>query len=473
MNSSQVLPFIVLVDDEQDILFTASHLLAAILPNQVATFSNSSDILTFLKGQHAAVIVLDLQMPGFTGQELLPQIVYNYPEIQVIIMTGANSIDTAVACMKMGAFDYLVKPVDNSRLVSSVTRALEVHRLRGEVTSLKRYLLSDDQTHHPAFASIITRNRKIKGLFHYLESIACSPQPVLISGETGVGKELFARAIHAVSGKKGEFVALNIAGLDDLMFSDTLFGHWKGAYTGASHLREGLIAKAAGGTLFLDEIGDLNLMSQVKLLRLLQENEYYPLGSDMAKRSSARVVVATNRNLPQMIAAGEFRNDLYFRLNTHSCHVPPLRERQEDLPLLVEHFLHGAAATLKKKAPPSTEEFTRSLRDYSFPGNIRELQAMITDVVAHHSGGPLSAEFFIKKLGVEQHEAESTYTPLHITPEQVHPDPASFPKLKDAEMNLIQQALSVAYGNQGVAATLLGISRKALNNRLSRTRKTK
>ena len=250
MNSSQVLPFIVLVDDEQDILFTASHLLAAILPNQVATFSNSSDILTFLKGQHAAVIVLDLQMPGFTGQELLPQIVYNYPEIQVIIMTGANSIDTAVACMKMGAFDYLVKPVDNSRLVSSVTRALEVHRLRGEVTSLKRYLLSDDQTHHPAFASIITRNRKIKGLFHYLESIACSPQPVLISGETGVGKELFARAIHAVSGKKGEFVALNIAGLDDLMFSDTLFGHWKGAYTGASHLREGLIAKAAGGTLF-------------------------------------------------------------------------------------------------------------------------------------------------------------------------------------------------------------------------------
>ena len=466
MNSSDHLPSIVLVDDEEEILFTSSNLLASSFPNRVVTFSDSRSLLPFLAQRQAAVIVLDLQMPGLTGQELLPQIVYLHPQIPVVIMTGANAVETAIDCMKQGAFDYLLKPVENSRLITTVTRALELHRLRGEVTSLKRSLLGAEQERHPAFAQIITGNRKMEGLFLYLESIAVSQQPALISGETGVGKELFARAIHMVSGRQGAFVALNIAGLDDVMFSYTLFGHWKGAYTGASQLREGIIAKAARGTLFLDEIGDLNPLSQIKLLRLLQENEYFPLGSDMAKRSSARVIVATNRDLPRLITGGEFRNDLYYRLSTHSCHIPPLRERQDDLPLLFDHFLRMAATALEKEPPLYDEEVTRYLAGYSFPGNVRELQAMIHDAVARHSSGVLSPESFRERVGHLPQETK----PLPILREVAPPHPDSFPKLKDAEMNLIRQALVAAGGNQGDAALLLGISRKALNNRLSRGR---
>ena len=213
----------------------------------------------------------------------------------------------------------------------------------------------------------------------------------------------------------------------------------------------------------------MNSISQVKLLRLLQENEYYPLGSDVTKRSSARIIVATNRDLQQMIAAGEFRNDLYYRLYTHSCHIPPLRERQEDIPLLFDHFLHAAAASLKKKAPSYSEDLTRNLAAYSFPGNIRELQAMIHDAVARHSG-VLPADSFRGKVGNDQGYAGPCPLTSQTAADQMPANPESFPKLRDAEMNLILQALAVAKDNQGVAASLLGISRKALNNRLSRTR---
>jgi len=465
MNES--LPPILMADDEQEILFSAATILNNAVPNPVLTVNESDKVLPLLEKQEVAVIILDLSMPGISGQELLQRITYEYPQAPVVIMTASNTIEQAVSCMKQGAFDYLVKPVDKSQLVTSVTRALEVHRLRNEVSSLKRHLLSGELQHAAAFAPIITRSRKMEALFHYLDSVAGSNQPVLLTGETGVGKELFARAIHDASGREGKFVPLNIAGLDDQMFSDTLFGHRKGAFTGALEVREGLVAKAAGGTLFLDEIGDLNSVSQVKLLRLLQENEYYPLGADVAKRSSARVIVATNRDLHGMISVGEFRNDLYYRLCRHSCHIPPLRERREDIPLLFEHLLAEAAAALHKKKPAYQDELLKCLADYSFPGNVRELQAMVHDAVAMHKAHFLMLEPLRDKLG-----QSLPSQPAPVAPEEMQVIFARFPTLKAAEKHLIGQAMAITDGNQGTAASLLGITRQALNNRLVRERRT-
>ncbi len=474
MITDNTLPAILLVDDEEDILFSSAVILRNAVANPVLTLAESSQVLPLLERQEVAVIVLDLHMPGLTGQELLPRITYDHPQVPVLIMTAANTIEVAVECMKAGAFDYLVKPVVMNRLAASVTRALEVHRLRSEVSSLKQHLLGGELAHGAAFAPIITRSKKMSRLFQYLESVAGSEQPLLISGETGVGKELFARAIHTLTGRAGEFVPVNIAGLDDLMFSDTLFGHRKGAYTGAEQAREGLVSRAAGGTLFLDEIGDMSAASQVKLLRLLQENEYYPMGSDVSKQCNARVIVATNRDLQALIKAGEFRKDLYYRLCVHSCPIPPLRERREDIPLLLDHFLESAAQALHKKTPGYPEELVACLASYPFPGNVRELQAMLHDAVARHGNSPrLSLAPFIQKIGRECPALGVTPAPpLLADPGQGQVTFERFPTLKGAEEFLIDQALAIAQGNQGRAAALLGITRQALNNRLTRKQRT-
>jgi DNA-binding NtrC family response regulator len=463
-------PLVLLIDDEQDILFSSAIILRNAVANRVITLDESSQVLPLLAHEEVAVIVLDLSMPGLSGQELLPLIMDDYPQVQVLIMTASNDIETAVECMKAGAVDYLLKPVDKNRLVTSVTRALEVYRLRNEVNSLKQHLLSGELKHVAAFAPIITRSKKMYCLFRYLESVAGSEQPLLISGETGVGKELFARAIHTLTNRSGGFVPVNIAGLDDLMFSDTLFGHRKGAYTGADQSREGLIARAAGGTLFLDEIGDLNAASQVKLLRLLQENEYYPLGSDVSKQCNARIIVATNRDLPEMIAAGTFRKDLYYRLCVHSCHIPPLRERLEDIPLLLDRCLETAAQAMHKKIPAYPNELVAYLTTYSFPGNVRELQAMLYDAVAQNDSQLLSLSAFTHKIEqpgpASDSPAGGPATEGGAAEMQVFFD--RFPTMKEAEEFLISRALAIAHGNQGRAAALLGISRQALNNRLTR-----
>ena len=262
-----------------------------------------------------------------------------HPELPVIVLTGANDVETAVRCMKDGAFDYLLKPVDEARLESAVRRAIEIGAMRRENSTLKRYLLTDALEHPEAFAAIVTAAKSMRAIFQYAEAVAPTPLPILVTGETGVGKELIARAIHAPERPPGPFLPVNVAGLDDALFSDALFGHKRGGFTGADRDRPGLVEQAAGGTLFLDEIGDLSPASQVKLLRLLQEGTYYPIGSDVMKRADIRVLVATNRDLRALQASGGFRKDLYYRLQAHHLHLPPLRERREDLPLLVAHFL--------------------------------------------------------------------------------------------------------------------------------------
>jgi DNA-binding NtrC family response regulator len=302
-----------------------------------------------------------------------------------------------------------------------------------------------------------------------MEVIAPSNQPILICGETGTGKELIARALHALSGCTGKFVAVNSAGLDDQMFSDALFGHRKGAFTGADQDRAGFIGTAVDGTLFLDEIGDLQESSQIKLLRLLQEYEYYPVGSDIPRKSRARIVAATNRNPKELVTAGTFRSDLYFRLCTHQIDLPPLRERREDLPLLVDHFLGKASSIFHKAKPGYPTGLAALLSAYQFPGNVRELEAMVFDAVARHTSGVLSLKTFRARL--DQHTSAGTSALTIALPgsEIVMGHDGEFPTLKQTENILVAEAMRRTGNNQRVAAALLGISRQALNKRLNRT----
>ena len=307
-------------------------------------------------------------------------------------------------------------------------------------------------------------------VFRYLEAIGPSPQPVLITGETGTGKELIARALHRLSGRDGELVSVNVAGLDDTMFSDTLFGHAKGAYTGADRPRDGLINTAGAGTLFLDEIGDLTAASQVKLLRLLQDGSYYPLGADRPRQSRARVVVATNCDVVKDVSAGRFRKDLYYRLRTHHLTLPPLRARLGDIPLVTNHFVEKAAVALNKPIPTIPLALYQLLRTYHFPGNVRELEALMFDAVARHDGGILSLQSFKDAISGES-QFEEPDMQLDSTPSAIAACfPEQLPTLEQAETALVDEALRRAEGNQGVAALLLGMSRQALNKRLVRRR---
>jgi len=369
--------------------------------------------------------------------------------------------------MKAGAFDYLTKPVETARLLSSVEKALRVNALSRENSSLREYLLTDRLEYPGAFEAIITTSKKMRSIFQYVEVIAKSDQPVLITGETGVGKELIARAISALSGRDGAFVTVNVAGLDDNMFSDTLFGHKKGAYTGADQPREGLICAAAGGTLFLDEIGDLKESSQIKLLRLIQEQEFYPMGSDVLKKSDARIIVATNQDLSQLISAGKFRKDLYYRLNAHRVHIPALRERREDIPMLVDHFLEKASKSLHKPKPAPAPEVMAILSTCQFEGNVRELQAMVFDAVARHTSGMLTLDCFAGLARDESTSADSSQSSNKEANEAIYALFGRFPTIKEVEDYLISAAMNMTNGNQRSAALLLGIARQTLSKRLT------
>ena len=457
---------VVLVDDESTVLLSSRMILGSAGIKDVLSLEDSRELMPLLADREVAAVVLDLFMPYIAGTQLLPQIVKAHPELPVIVMTASQEIETAVACMKEGAFDYLVKPVEESRFVSSVKRALELRALRRQVGALKRSLMTDRLEHEEAFSSIVTVSRKMRSLFQYLEAIAGSAEPVLITGETGTGKELLAQAVHRLSGRGGEFVTVNVAGLDDTLFSDTLFGHRKGAFSGADSVREGMVARAAGGTLFLDEIGDLTPASQVKLLRLLQEGQYHPLGSDMSKVSDARILCATHRNLEARMADETFRSDLYYRLSVHQVDISALRERKEDIPVLVAFFAAEAADSLGKKPLEASSELLTLLANYHFPGNVRELRAMVFDAVARTKSGPILAVKSFRKSVKNQAAAVPSGKSAAQSPTQE----GRFQTLKEAERLHIEDALRRSGGNQGTAAALLGISRPALNRRLARMR---
>ncbi len=307
------------------------------------------------------------------------------------------------------------------------------------------------------------------------EAIAETNLPVLITGQTGSGKELLAKAIHKVSNRLGDFVPVNVAGLDDALFSDTLFGHIKGSYSGAVSDRMGVLKKASGGTLFLDEVGDLSPESQIKLLRLIQEKEYYPLGQDRPESTDARLVFATNVSLEEGIKDGKFRKDLYFRLYSHHIHIPPLKDRKEDIELLINFFLEKASKEIGREKPAIPGKLISLLKMYDFPGNIRELEGLIFDAVVRHESGELSIKHFeklINKTNLDDFTKKPEFpgTDEIENVENIFKNMQSLPSLKDSGNMLIEEALSRVDDNQSLAAKILGLTRTALNKRLNRNK---
>ncbi len=463
---------ILMVDDEPQILSTALAVLGSEGFDNILSLRDSRDVIPLLSEQkeNISLIVLDLFMPHVSGLEILARINADFPALPVIVMTGTNDLETAVACMKAGAVDYLVKPVEADRLVSAIRKTLEINILRSELTSIKEYLLTDVLKHEDAFSHVITRSRNMRAIFQYLEAVAATPHTVMITGETGVGKELIARAVHCLSGRKGDLVAVNVAGLDDTMFSDVLFGHRKGAFTGAEQARGGLIARAQNGTLFLDEIGDLSRSSQVKLLRLLQECTYYALGSDTPVKSDARIVVTTNKDPEALTNDGIFRKDLFYRLCSHRVHVPPLRERPEDIPALLDYFIEVAARAFKKEKPAIQDVLPEVLSRYDFPGNVRELEAMVFDAIARHKSGNLSISEF-SKIPVDIHDGRSAPGTTAFpggessTLQNIF---GHFPTIAEARSYIIEESMKLSEGSQSRAASMLGITRQALNKILKK-----
>jgi DNA-binding NtrC family response regulator len=458
-----------LVDDELQFLQSASFALRSSGINNIRKCQDSREVMALLEQQPACVVICDLLMPFKGGKEVLSDIVKTIPGLPVVMLTAVNEVETAVECIKLGAFDYLVKPVDKTRLVTSIKNAIGYYEMKSENSRLRQFLLSDTLGQPAAFEEIITRSRRMQSIFGYVEAVARTSMPVLISGETGAGKEMIARALHRAGGRSGEFVQVNVAGLDDTLFSDTLFGHEKGAFTGAERSRIGLVSKAAGGTIFLDEIGDLKFESQVKLLHLLEERAYYPLGSDMPISTDAKVIVATNRDLGALQTSGAFRSDLYYRLQTHHINVPPLRERKEDIPLLADHFLSAAAAELGKKEPTPPPELYILLSTHFFPGNVRELKSLMYDAVSRHQAGVMPLDLFKEKLGPGA-GAGSAGPDVSVQDGfkggLMRLD--TLPTIRDAEQMLVDEALNRSKNNQSVAAGMLGLTRSALNKRINK-----
>ncbi len=433
---------------------------------EVIEASNGREGLELFQNSDPDIVFTDLRMPVMGGIEVIKAVKDINADIPIIVISGIGLIKDAVAALKLGAWDYVEKPIiDFESLKHAAEKALENSVLRNQVAELKLKLLSGSIRNPQTFSSIITCSNVLYSIFQYIEVIAPTAEPVLICGETGTGKELFANAVHVASGRNGKFVAINVAGLDDHMLSDTLFGHLKGSFTGADREREGLIARAAGGTLFLDEIGDLSDQSQIRLLRLLQEGEYFPLGSDYSRVSNARFVLATHRNLKDMVAKDKFRQDLYYRLFAHQIFIPPLRERTEDIPLLLGYFLSEAAEKLNKSRITTPPELCDHLRAYQFPGNVRELKAMAYEAVTRHTRGVLSIETFLKTMG---QSCDTLLKPISSDAEIVlrTADGQRMPTLDEAEDVLIDQAMRLAKNNQGIAAGYLGINRSALNKKL-------
>lgn len=465
-------PFRILIVDDDDVVLTHYQgIFQRAGFTDVLLCMDSRLAADHLAQNDTAIVFLDLSMPHISGMELMDIIKTEYPQIPIAVITMADEVETAVECMRKGALDYLVKPIEPNRLVKTAERAMEEREIRKECAALKKGLLSDAIQNSDAFSEIITNSRNMKAIFRYVEAIASSRRPVQITGETGVGKELMALAIHTVSRVPGSFIAVNIAGLDDNLLSDTLFGHEKGAYTGAETSRTGLVEEAENGTLFLDEIGDLSPTSQIKLLRLIQEKEYLPLGASAPKSTNIRVITATHCDMEKEMLDRRFRKDLFYRFQTHHILIPPLRERLDDLPLLANHFVLRAAEHIHQEPPVVSSSLLDVLASYTYPGNIRELDAMLFDAVTRHEYENDIADEIQSYIARRQRHVSESY--------QLQPSGSAIsdyisllsrcqtlPNTKEAGEALVLEAMRRADQNQTLAAGMIGLSSSALSRRV-------
>ncbi len=403
------------------------------------------------------LVISDMRMPGMTGQELLEELKNRQLPTQVIITTAFGTVETAVEAMKSGAFTFLSKPVDLDQLEITIERALERQTLVRENRELRERLEGRE-----SIAGIVSGSGEMEEVLSMLARVAPSPAPVLLLGESGTGKELLARALHQASRRhNGPFLPVNMAAMPETLVESLLFGHEKGAFTGADKQSQGYFEQADGGSLFIDEVGDIPLAVQVKLLRVLQESMLTRLGGSRAVPVDVRVIAATHRDMEAMVREGSFREDLYYRLNVVAIRIPPLRERRGDIPPLVEHFIERYAEGNNKAVHGVERDAFDLIMKYPFPGNVRELENTIQRAVVLTRGDTLTLE----DLPMSVRTGESPLGDLMDS----GASGANLPeRLEAIERHLVREALSESRGNQSEAARKLGISEKNIRDRLKR-----
>jgi DNA-binding NtrC family response regulator len=419
--------------------------------HEVCAAADGEQGLAFLAGFDPDLIFTDIRMPGMTGFEVLQRIRSCDTDVAVVMVTAYDDVQTAIDAMRGGAYDYLVKPLDLDELDAVVGRCLE---------DQARQRAQNGRGRHGSAKSagekgvIVGTDKRMREIFKLIGTVARSRAPVLIFGETGTGKELIARKIHENSSTADQpFVAVNCAAVPETLLESELFGHVKGAFTGATADRKGRFEIAGEGTLFLDEIGDTSLVFQAKLLRVLQEREFYPVGGDKPRTSRSRIIAATNADLSQRVADGQFREDLLFRLRVIEITVPPLRERRGDIPALAHHVLQRASGELGGEVPTIPDPVMKELIQYGWPGNVRELENAVTRAALMARGGVLSSEDFALNSSAVDSPAGTQQDEL---------------VLDAVEKHHVRNVLDRTEGNKSEAARLLGISRPRLNRLIDR-----
>ncbi len=435
---------ILLAEDDREL----RALLAEVLEGAgwtVTACASGTEAVRALELPDLGLVVTDLMMPGLPGVEVLRTVRRQRPEVNVVVITAFGSIDSAIELVKEGAYDYLTKPFSNDELLLTAQRALEESRLRRESAAVSRAF--------QAPSGFVGTSGPMRALLAMIARVARSPLPVLVTGETGTGKELVARAVHEGSGR-GAFVPVNCAALPEQLLESELFGHERGAFTGADRAKPGLFEEAHEGTLFLDEVAELPAPLQPKLLRALEEGEIRRVGATRSVHVDVRLVAATNRDLDEEVAAGRFREDLFWRLNGLALHVPPLRERPADIPLLVEHYL-ARFAPRGAATPRPTPEASALLTTYPWPGNVRELKSVLERAATLGAGGPIGVEFLTDRVrdgGL-----------LRTTVQEAASRNLS---MREVERAYILEILRVTGGNKSRAAEILGLDRKTLYRKL-------
>ncbi|OPY73074.1 MAG: Transcriptional regulatory protein ZraR [Syntrophorhabdus sp. PtaU1.Bin050] len=449
---------ILVIDDDQAVCNYLNIFLLQTGIFDVTTLSDSARAHQELKNNKYDILLLDMDMPEVTGLDILKIIQDNSIDVETIVLTGVEDISLAVSAMKLGAIEYLTKPVDNDRLLTLINTVLEARKnqkvLEEEIPATSDLKFKD------VFKDFVTQNEKMLQVFSFVEKMAQADSSILIWGESGTGKELIARAIHKISRRNQQsFVAVNAGVFANELFTSEFFGYNHGAFTGATANKRGFLEEADKGTLFLDEIGELALPIQVKLLRVLQEGEFFRLGSTKNLKVDVRIVAATNKNLQEEIKKGNFRKDLFYRLNMNSVYLPPLRDRKGDVQLLAHHFLKKFCELNNKKIDKIADATMKLLSAYDYPGNVRELMNIINSAVIIESTNEL------RKKSLPNYFLENTANLSDIGLIDM-----PLKSLNDVEKHHIKKILSYTRGNKTRAAQILGISRVSL---LSKVKKYK